>query len=586
MSDLSFNDLGILHESGIFSHLDYYFSITMANIFKDSAPLEIISAALTCRALSNGCICLDLTGVAGTVLKSSDGKELIQLPELECWRNILETSAMVGTQVSNCGKKENDMASWIGKYPLILDRDNNLYLSRYYDFQCRLSENIRARIKRYIPGPDDAFVVHRPAFYFDSQDTHRTLAQQQAVKKALCSGFIMVSGGPGTGKTYITDIIQTLLITWANENDLAPPRVMCLAPTGKAAARLKNGATIHSALKPVKNGTGFRHNEANPLAADLVIVDEASMIDMALMTRLFEAIRPDARIVMLGDMNQLSPVQAGAVFFDLCHADVLSDFRVFLDVNFRSGGKVGIEKLAKAVNASDADAVADILKADYPDLVFVDTAENKEYQARLESCLLEGYKSLWDAASLGQAMAAIDDFRVLCAHNLGSRGTLQINHICENILRSKEKDGIKRPVFKMLLMVRRNDYKRLLFNGDTCVVIKENGMSTAWFDEKQSGTRHFRLSDLPECDPGFAVTVHKSQGSEFDTVLILIPEKISPVVTRQLLYTGITRSRKKVIIFGSMPMIRQAVQTSVERRSNLQAVLDGESASNKGGQIC
>ena len=576
MSDFSFKDLDVLHESGIFSHLDYYFSTTMANIFKDSEPLEIISAALTCRALSNGCICLDLTGVAGTVLKSSDGKELIQLPELECWCNILENSAMVGTQASNCGKKEYDMASCIGKYPLILDRDNDLYLSRYYDFQCRLSENIRARIKRQIPGPDDAFVAHRPASYFDSQDTNKTFGQLQAVKKALCSGFIVVSGGPGTGKTYITDIIQTLLSTWANENDLAPPKVMCLAPTGKAAARLKNGATIHSALKPVKNGTGFRHNEANPLAADLVIVDEASMIDMALMTRLFEAIRPDARIVMLGDMNQLSPVQAGAVFFDLCHADVLSDFRVFLDVNFRSGGKVGIEKLAKAVNVSDADTVADILKADYPDLLFVDTAEDKGYQARLESCILEGYKPLWDAVSLEQAMAAIDDFRVLCAHNLGHSGTLQINHLCENILRSKEKDGIEQPVFKMLLMVRRNDYNRLLFNGDTCVVIEENGMSTAWFDEKQSGTRHFRLSDLPECDPGFAVTVHKSQGSEFDTVLIIIPEQISPVVTRQLLYTGITRSRKKVIIFGSMPMIRQAVQTSVERRSNLQALLDGE----------
>ena len=122
-------------------------------------------------------------------------------------------------------------------------------------------------------------------------------------------------------------------------------------------------------------------------------------------------------------------------------------------------------------------------------------------------------------------------------------------------------------------MVRRNDYKRSLFNGDTCVVLEENGMSMAWFtpeESGQSGTRQFRLSDLPECELSFAVTVHKSQGSEFDTVLILIPEQISPVVTRQLLYTGITRSRKQVIIFGSMPMIRQAVQTTVERRSNLQ----------------
>ena len=578
MSDFSFNDLGILHESGILSHLDYYFSTTMANVFQDAGPLEILSAALTCRALSKGCICLDLAAVAGTVLKTSEGRELLRLPELESWHNILENSAMVGMDASRCGKKENDRAFWIGKYILILDGDNNLYLSRYYDFQCRLSNNITARLKRQILGPDDDFVTHRLSLFFDSREAHRTFGQQQAVKKALCSGFTMVSGGPGTGKTYITDIIQTLLTTWANENEMTPPRVMCLAPTGKAASRLKNGATIHSALKPVKNGTGFRHNTANPLAADLVIIDEASMIDMALMTRLFEAIGPDTRIVLLGDMNQLSPVQAGAVFSDLCHADILSDFRVFLDFNFRSGGKVGIEKLAKAVNDSDADTVADILKADYPDLVFVDTAEDVKYQARLESCILEGYKPLWEAASPNQAMDAVDGFRVLCAHNSGNSGTLQINHLCEKILRSKGKGAITHPVFKMLFMVRRNDYKRLLFNGDNCVVLEENRVSTAWFapEQSKSEARHFRLSDLPECEPGFAVTVHKSQGSEFGTVLILIPEQISPVVTRQLLYTGITRSRKKVIIFGSMPMIRQAVQTSVERKSNLQAVLDGE----------
>ncbi|MCG8550032.1 MAG: exodeoxyribonuclease V subunit alpha [Desulfobacterales bacterium] len=581
MRDFSFNDLDMLHESGIFSHQAYYFAVTMAGIFKESGALEAISAALTCRALFTGCICLDLENVAGSALKNSEGKELIRLPELKCWCRILENSAMVGRQISSCREKKDATALWIGKHPLILDRDNNLYLSRYYDFQCRLSNNISARIKRRIPEPDDEFMNHRPAVFFNSQDHHRTFGQQQAVKKALCSGFIMVSGGPGTGKTYITDIIQTLLMTWADENNMPLPRVMCLAPTGKAAARLKNGMTIHSALKPLKNGTGFKHNAANPLAADLVIIDEASMIDMALMTRLFEAIRPDARIVMLGDMNQLSPVQAGAVFFDLCHAEILSDFRVFLDVNFRSGGKAGIEKLAKAVNVSDADAVADILKGDYPDLVFVDTAENKGYPARLESSIREGYKPLWGAPSSIDAMAAIDCFRVLCAHNLGNSGTLQINHLCENLLRYQKKDGIKRPVFEMLLMVRRNDYKRLLFNGDTCVVVEENGMSMAWFDAKQSGPRHFRLSDLPECEPGFAVTVHKSQGSEFDTVLILIPEQISPVVTRQLLYTGITRSRKKVIVFGSMSMIRQAVLTSVERRSNLQAALDGEQTANR-----
>lgn len=188
---------------------------------------------------------------------------------------------------------------------------------------------------------------------------------------------------------------------------------------------------------------------------------------------------------------------------------------------------------------------------------------------------------VWDTASAGQAMAALDGFRILCAHNSGNSGTLQINHLCEKILRSTGKDGIDQPVFKMLLMVRPNDYNSLLFNGGTCVVLEKNGVSTAWFapeqsESGQSENRHFRLSDLPESEFGFAETVHKSQGSEFDTVLRLIPEQILPVVTRQLLYTGITRFRKNVFVFGSMPMIRQAVQTSVERRFNLKALLDRE----------
>ena len=583
MSDICLNDLDMLHDAGILSHLDYYFSTTMANIFKDAGPLEILSAALACRALSQGCICLDIAAAAHTFLKTAQGEKLIRLPEQASWHKVLEQSAMVGMQVSNHGAKADDRMSWTKQYPLILDRNGNLYLSKYYDFQCRLSDNINARIKSRVPGPDDAFVDHGLSLYFDKEDTRKTLGQQQAVKKALCSGFTMVSGGPGTGKTYITDIIQALLVTWAHENNLAPPRVMCLAPTGKAAARLKNGSTIHSALKPVKNTTRFRHNAADPLPADLVIIDEASMIDMALMTRLFEAIRPDARIVMLGDMNQLSPVQAGAVFTDLCLAKVLEGFRVFLEFNFRSGGKAGIEKLAAAVNDSDAQAVADILAAGFPDLEFVDSMETQGVQDRLEACIREGFKGLWNAASPDQAMAVLDDFRVLCAHNLGNSGTLQINHLCEKILRSNGKNGIKLPVFKTLLMVRRNDYTRLLFNGDTCVVFEDNQGTAAWFAPQQSGIeqpeiRHFRLSDLPGCEPGFAVTIHKSQGSEFDTVLILIPELLSPVVTWQLLYTGITRSRKKVIIFGRMSMIQQAVQTSLERRSNLQAVLDEQQA--------
>jgi exodeoxyribonuclease V alpha subunit len=163
----------------------------------------------------------------------------------------------------------------------------------------------------------------------------------------------------------------------------------------------------------------------------------------------------------------------------------------------------------------------------------------------------------------------MDDFRVLCAHNRGSEGTLQINHLCEKILRASIDDDIKGPIFKRIVMVTRNDYHKGLFNGDTGVVW-EDGSNQVGFRDRDS----IRYPDLPDHGTAFAVTIHKSQGSEFDTVLILIPEKISPVVTRQLLYTGITRARKKAIIVGRLDVIQEAMDTPLERRSNVMAKLN------------
>ena len=572
MNSFSLDDLTVLHDQGILSHLDYYFATTMAGIFKQAGPLELLAAAMTSRALANGHVCLHLDTAAGTPLQAPDERMVICLPEIEPWLAVLETSPMVGKEADHT--QIPGQPAWYCQYPLVLDLDNHLYLSRYYDFQCRLARNMIHRIKKSIPGPDETFAETGIASYFKDQDPATTFHQQQAIKKALLTGFTIISGGPGTGKTYVTNIIRNLLAQWAEKTGRAPLRVLSLAPTGKAASRLKNGVTIHGALKPLNNSPGFIHHADYPLAADLVIIDEASMIDMALMTRLMEAVSADTRVVMLGDKNQLSPVQAGSVFTDFCGADRLENHRVFLTYNFRSKGQPGIEALARAVNDSDGNAVEKILSAhEFADVIFKDTSLLKTYENHLESFLNQGYEPLFSSQSAEQALGAADRFRVLCAHNSGPGGTLQINHLCENILRSQDKNDINSPIFKRLLMVRRNDYKRLLFNGDTGVVLGHKGVSTAWFETQTKEVRHFRLADLPESDSAFAVTIHKSQGSEFDTVLILIPEQISPVVTRQLLYTGITRARKKVIVFGSLPLIKQALKAPVERRSNLLAAL-------------
>ncbi len=575
MSEYSLKDLERLHDTGLLSHLDYYFAITMASIFKDATPLTTISAALVSQALTNGHVCLDLNRTASTIIHTSDGTSVLTLPGLTDW-----VSDLCATQMVALEEKQSSSNRWISRQPLILDRDNNLYLAKYYDFQCRLARNIRNRTENHAGAIDQSFIAEGVNRHFSDHDSRQTAGQQEAVKKALTHNFAVISGGPGTGKTYITDIICSLLDEWAQDNGLDKPQVISLAPTGKAASRLSNGATIHSVLKPKKEGVGFLHTQDNPLIADMVIVDEASMIDIALMTRLLEAIPLNTRVVLLGDKDQLSPVQAGAVFTDICQAVSMAGYRTFLEFNFRSKGKTGIENLARAVNESDKIALTQILTSGkYADVVYEDTGHPGGFQKVLKRHIISGYKELTWAQSADHALAYIDRFRILCAHNSGINGTLQINHLCEKVLRASLEDGIKGSVFKQLLMVRQNDYHKGLFNGDTGVVMQVGNKAHAWFAGENSELREFRVPDLPSHDPAFAVTIHKSQGSEFDTVLILIPERISPVVTRQLLYTGITRARKKVVIIGRLDIIQAAMETPVERRSNLVAVLDDELAS-------
>ncbi len=576
MTDYSIFDLDNLHDLGLISHLDYYFAKTMADIYVESSPLTLLTAALTSKTLAEGHVCLNLVRAANTVfIPAQEDKTAVCLPSLEQWLGDLEQAGMVGLESEYPDKGDTARLEWVRKSPLILDRDNNLYLAKYYDFQHRLVHNIRARVSAVPKSIDREFLSRGLGRFFGDQDKTQTAGQQEAIEKALSNNFLVISGGPGTGKTHITDIIRTLLEDWAKLQGLPEPRVLSMAPTGKAASRLKDGATIHSVLKPKPKGIGFRHNEDNPLTADVVIIDEASMIDIALMTRLMEAIPPETKVVLLGDKNQLSPVQAGAVFTDICDVDAMAGFRVFLEFNFRSRGKTGIENLARAVNQNDAKALTEILaNKTYDDVLFEDTGNKSRIPVLLTKHVAQGYKALANACTPEQALTHMDDFRVLCAHNRGDAGTLQINHLCEMILRSNEDNDIKGSLFRQIVMVNRNDYQRGLFNGDTGVVWEKNQAVRVSFEDAGQTVRQFRFADIPPHDTAFAVTIHKSQGSEYGTVLIFIPERISPVVTRQLLYTGITRARKKVIIMGSLKVIQEAMDMPLERRSNVIALLD------------
>ncbi|MCG8618567.1 MAG: exodeoxyribonuclease V subunit alpha [Desulfobacterales bacterium] len=583
MSKLTTSVFNQCHDQGLISHLDYYFATTMADIFEDASPLMFFSAALVSKVLAEGHVCLDLSTMAGTALvDKNDAEEICKLPELASWLDALAASDMVSLEAEHRCGTDCPRLEWVRKTPLILDRDNNLYLAKYYDFQHRLACNIRMRTAadQTSAGIDKAFIEKGIHHFFKNTAASETEGQQAAVRQALARKFLVISGGPGTGKTHITNIICELLNLWAEENGEAAPKILALAPTGKAAGRLRDGATIHSVLKPKPSGVGFRHDADNPLVADMVIVDEASMIDMALMTRLLEAIPENARVILLGDKNQLSPVQAGAVFSDLCHVDAMAGNRVFLTFNFRSRGQSGIENLAKAVNENDHDTLMQILEKGTCEDVGFEHPGNASLIPVIEKYVTRGYAPLVESADLETALNRLDDFRILCAHNRGEGGTLQVNHLCEKILRETPGNDINGSLFRQIVMVTRNDYGLELFNGDTGVVwagdddrTKVPGQILAVFPDERDGYRKFRYADLPDHEPAFALTIHKSQGSEYGTVLVVIPDRISPVVTRQLLYTGITRARNKVIIAGRPEVIREAMDMPLQRRSNLAAVL-------------
>jgi len=328
-------------------------------------------------------------------------------------------------------------------------------------------------------------------------------------------------------------------------------------------------------LIPRKDRPGFVHGKDNPLAADVVIIDEASMIDLALMTRLMEAIPLSARVILLGDDNQLPPVQAGAVFSEICRAETMAPVKVSLTYNFRSRGKTGIEHLANAIRKSDVEETTRILtRESYPDLVFEPPGEDRSQV--LETYIQSGYGPLMRQQDLAGALAAMDRFRILCAHNVGEFGTLQINHVCEKVLRGKPHSAITDRFVKQMVMIRTNDYDRGLFNGDTGIVLQEKEHLVAGFRMEDGMIRRFGYMDLPSHEPAFGMTIHKSQGSEFDTVLILIPDHVSRVVTRQLLYTGVTRAKTKAVILGPLPVIQAAMSQPPARTCRIAGRLTRE----------
>ena len=625
--------LRALESASVLAPIDVHFALALGEVAEEQNESVLLAAALVSRRSREGHVCVPLEEIAGHPI-SAEG-ELGLWPDLDPWQAALTASPLV----SGGGERR----------PLVLDGARRLYLHRYYAHERRLATLLRGRTGSGEVSVDPGFVKEALARLFDISPDAPLDDQQAAVLVALVQRFVIISGGPGTGKTTTVARLLSLLAEVSLERGQAPPRILLLAPTGKAAGRLvesirlakgrldttpevlaavpEEARTIHRALGARRGGGGgYWHDASRPLLADVVLVDEASMVDLALMRHLIEAVPPAARLILLGDRHQLASVEAGSVLGELCAAaeagsggeagpsvggaaygaelcaavaglsgkqlraasrrtTPLRDHVVELTKSYRFDADSPIGQLAAAVREGDVRRVSRLLErgGEAGEVSWMNEPPAQELSGSLVARVIEGFRPMFEARDAAAALAALSRFRVLCAHRRGWAG---VEHLNERIRVALSRARLApswgeffpgRPV-----LVTCNDYAVGLFNGDVGLTWGDPGAMKVHFEGGPAGglavdggsaTRPISTARLPSHETAFAMSVHKSQGSEHDEVVILLPEAGSPLLTRELLYTAITRAKKRVRLVGSREAVEEAVQRQVGRASGLADAL-------------
>ena len=555
------SNLHQLKECGVITALDLHFAQLMQQLDGRESPELALAAALTSNACGQGDVCLNLPAIAGEAN-----------PTYEDWRSLLESSSVVGQP----GEQK----------PLILDADGRLYLHRYWCYETTLTEQLLSLASESIePGRcqlEQLFPMEQGGKNW----------QREAAKTALNRRLCIISGGPGTGKTSTVVKILALLRLQPNGDTL---RIALAAPTGKAAARMQESihhaseslpidpaqreslpnqaSTLHRLLGSIPNSHHFRHNRNNPLPLDLLIVDEASMIGLALMAKLLEALPPHARLILLGDRDQLASVEAGAVLGDICAGagsnKPLAKCIALLKESYRFSSESGIGRLATIINQGAAEQVMPLLH----DKTVTDIAHLKHPEEALQlstAAYADFLQLVAEARPWPELFQAFNRFRLLTARRTGPTGVESLNQAIEHHLRHQ--GGITaagdwypgRPV-----MITRNDYNLHLYNGDLGITLMNKGALTVIFPNGSDTYIQVPPARLPEHETAFAMTVHKTQGSEFDQVLLMLPSEDSPLLSRELLYTGVTRAKEQVTLCAAEPILLSACRRKHQRSSGL-----------------
>jgi exodeoxyribonuclease V alpha subunit len=528
-----------------------------------------LAVALAVRSLRHGAVCLELSGLAADALPG-------------------------GLTWPGDGWAERVAASRLAEAGVVRVEGDLVYLDRYWREERQVRDDLVSRLTLTPPSVDTRRLEALAVRLFDEQYAE----QRAAALTAARQWTTVLTGGPGTGKTTAVAGLLTLL---ADQSD-RPLRIALTAPTGKASARLQEAVrtalagpafdghrdavgrpvaqTLHRLLGWKRGSRNrFRHDRSNRLPHDVIVVDETSMVSLTMMARLVEAVRSDCRLVFVGDPDQLASVEAGAVLADLVDGLTRRDPRTVaaLATSHRFGPEIG--GLARAVRAGDADRALDLLTTGGEHVELLDATDPAVLHV-LRDRLVRHALRLREAAASGavdEAIGVLDHHRLLCAHRDGPWGVGHWNRLVERAL--AEHTGLPigggwgqewyagRP-----LLLTSNDYGLDLFNGDTGVVVaRPEGMRAAI--EVPGGHRELATSRLTDVETMHAMTVHKSQGSQAASVTVLLPPDDSRLLTRELLYTALTRAEEKVVVVATPDAVRRAVRRPAQRASGLAARL-------------